>query len=107
MTQYISEITWICQILIKVGFEASTTAKLWYDNQVAFHITFNLMFHEIIKYIEIDCHFICEKIQQKLVCTRHVEIREQLQNIFTKALSLHRVDYIYNKLDIINIYALA
>lgn len=105
MAQSISEIMWICQILSEIGFEASMPTKLWCDNQAALHIACNPVFHERTKHIEIDCHFIREKIQQKLVSTGHVKTGEQLGDIFTKALSGPRVDYICNKLGMINIYA--
>lgn len=32
------------------------------DNQTPLHIASNLVYHETIKYIKIDCHFINEKI---------------------------------------------
>ena len=56
-------------------------------------------------HIQIDCHFFREKIQLDLISTRYVKTKEQLSDIFTKALSGDRVSYLCNKLGIINIYA--
>ena len=66
MTQSASEIIWIYQLLDEVGLKTSVPTKLWCDNQVAPHIASNPVFHERTKHIEIDCHFVREKILQGL-----------------------------------------
>ena len=97
---------WLHQLLAEVGVKTSVPTKLWCDNQVALHIASNPVFHERTKQIEINCHFVREKIQLSLNFIGYVKIGEQLGDIFTKALSGDRVSYLCNKLSMINIYAL-
>ena len=87
MTQSVCEIMWIRQLLMEVSIEISVPTKLWCDNQAAMHIASNLVFHEQTKHIEIDCHFVREKIQVGLISTRYMRTREQLRDIFIKPLS--------------------
>ena len=74
MTQSVCEIMWLHQLLIEVGIKTPVPTKLWCDNQASFHIASNPVFHERTKHIEIDCHFICEKIQLGLISTGYVKI---------------------------------
>ena len=92
----------MCQLLKEVGIETSIPGKLWCDNQVVMHIASNPVFYERTKHIEIDCHFIREKIQLELISTRYVKIGKQLGDIFTKPLSGDQVSYLCNKLGMIN-----
>ena len=105
MAQSACEIIWLHQLLMEVGIKTVVPAKLWCDNQAALHIASNPVFHERIKHIEIDCHFVREKIHLGLISIGYVKMGEQLDDIFTKALSGDRVSYLCNKLGMIDIYA--
>ena len=69
MAQFVCEIMWLHQLLMEVGIKTMVLEKLWCDNQAALHIASNPILHERTKYIEIDCHFVREKIQLVLIST--------------------------------------
>ena len=105
MAHVTCEFIWTRHILREIGFGDPGTMNLWCDNQTSIHIANNPVFHERTKHIKVDCHFVREKLEQKLIATNHVRTGEQLADIFTKSLVGKRVTYICNKLGMIDIYA--
>ncbi|RDX90521.1 Copia protein, partial [Mucuna pruriens] len=81
--------------------------KLYGDNQATLHIASNLIFHERTKHIEIDCHFVREKLLAKEISTKFVNSNNQLADIFTKSLNGPQIQAICSKLGAYNLYALS
>nr|CAN80319.1 hypothetical protein VITISV_017071 [Vitis vinifera] len=105
MTLATCELIWLKHLLRELRFGKDEQMKLICNNQAALHIASNLVFHERIKHIEVDCHFIREKIASRCVMTSFVNSNDQLADIFTKSLRGPKIKYICNKLGAYNIYA--
>ncbi|RVW25906.1 Retrovirus-related Pol polyprotein from transposon RE2 [Vitis vinifera] len=99
------ELIWLRHLLRELRFGKDEQMKLICDNQAALHIASNPVFHERTKHIEVDCHFIREKIASGCVATSFVNSNDQLADIFTKSLRGLRIKYICNKLGAYDVYA--
>ena len=53
-----SELLWLRWLLKDLGVSTSSATPLYCDNQSVIYIAHNDIFHERIKHIKIDCHFI-------------------------------------------------
>ena len=63
----ITEIMWLKKLLSELHFPQKKACKLFCDNKAAINISGNLVQHDRTKHVEIDRHFINEKLENKII----------------------------------------
>ncbi|KAK5832585.1 hypothetical protein PVK06_016387 [Gossypium arboreum] len=86
MAAVTAEIVWLTGLLQEIGMQNLKPVELCCDSKASIQIAANPVYHERTKHIEIDCHFVREKIQDGLIQTKHVSTTNQLADIMSKAL---------------------
>ena len=61
---------------------------LWCDNVSALTIATNPVFHAHTKHIEVDYHFVHEKVLRRDVLIKFISTQDQLADLFPKAFPL-------------------
>ncbi|GJW12069.1 putative RNA-directed DNA polymerase [Tanacetum coccineum] len=86
MASVTSEIVWILKILKDLNWEHFMPVNMFCDSQAAIKIAANPVFHERTKHLEIDLHFVREKILSGVLKTQKISSADQTTDIFTKGL---------------------
>lgn len=86
MRRVCAELAWLSRLLEEMRVSNITPISLKCDNQAAIYIAKNPVYHERTKHIEIDCHFVREKLQSGLITLSHVPTTHQLADVMTKSL---------------------
>jgi histone deacetylase 1/2 len=87
-----AEVIWIEALLKELGVRQQSPPVLWCDSIGATYLSTNPVFHARTKHIEIDFHFVRERVARKLLQVRFVSSKDQLPDIFTKPLPLSLFD---------------
>ncbi|KAK9057134.1 hypothetical protein SSX86_024501 [Deinandra increscens subsp. villosa] len=96
-----AELSWLTRLLSDLQVTNITPIDVKCDSQAAIHIAKNHVFHERTKHIELDCHFIREKLQDGLISLHHVSTQEQLADILTKNLPKPQHEKLLSKLGVL------
>lgn len=105
MAQGICELLWLKIILEDLKIQWDGPMGLYCDNKSAISIAHNPVQHDRTKHIEVDRHFIKEKLDSGLICTPYVSTDNQLADILTKGLSSTAFQTIVSKLGMENTYS--
>lgn len=76
--------------------------KLWCDNLGATYMCANSIFHARTKHIEIDYHFVRDKVTVGELQVNFVSTKDQLVDIFTKPLPIPQFQFLRDKLQVVN-----
>ena len=103
MSSAVSEITWLLGLFKELGVNVQLPITIFSDSKSAIQLAANPVLHERTKHIEIDCHFIRDKIKAGQVDTAYVHTHQQLADILTKGLNQVQHVHLLGKLGVINI----
>ncbi|CAJ2655096.1 unnamed protein product [Trifolium pratense] len=105
MAQGICEGLWIHRVLEELKMKIELSLKLYSDSKAAISIAHNPVQHDRTKHIEIDRHFIKEKLDAGIICLPFVTSSQQTADILTKSLARPTFEHLIGKLGMIDIYA--
>ena len=102
MSTACSKIVWLRGLLEELRFpQATSTSHV--DHTSAIQIATNPIFHERTKHIEVDCHFIRDTLESRVISLPHISSDLQVADIFTKALTQQRHQFLVGKLLLVNL----
>lgn len=104
LAQGICEILWIRRLLEELKISQSSPMKLYCDNKAAISISHNPVLHDRTKHVEVDKHFIKEKIEDGSVCMTYIPTEQQVADVFTKGLFKKQFDFLNSKLTMEDIF---
>ncbi|KAL0557133.1 hypothetical protein IC582_005651 [Cucumis melo] len=104
MSLRICEEIWLQKVLSDLHQECETPLKLFCDNKDAISIANNSVQHDRTKHVEIDRHFIKERLDSGSICIPYIPSSRQVVDVLTKGLLRPNFDFCVSKLGLIDIY---
>ncbi|KAK9065740.1 hypothetical protein SSX86_015141 [Deinandra increscens subsp. villosa] len=98
MRRVTAELAWLTRLLHEFSLPSMVPIPLKCDSQAAIHIARNPVYHERTKHIDLDCHFVREKVADGLLDLQHVSTNAQLADMLTKSLPGPQHRYLLSKL---------
>ena len=86
VTNAAAEVSWLRQLLAQLHVPVSLAVLVYCDNIITVYMSANTVQHQRTKHVEIDLHFVRERVATGAVRVLHVPTSSQYTDIFTKGL---------------------
>ncbi|XP_071739272.1 secreted RxLR effector protein 161-like [Rutidosis leptorrhynchoides] len=84
----------------EIGFSPKEAIQILCDNEAAIAISENPVQHDLTKHVEIDRHFIREKLDGEIISLSSIRSEDQLADILTKSVNGRLFSDVLSKLNI-------
>jgi len=81
-----TEVIWLQYLLRDLQILSISTLILWYDNLGTTYLSANPIFHAPTKHVEVDYHFVRDRVAKKEIRIRFIPSQDQFADVFTKPL---------------------
>ena len=105
MAQGVCELLWLQKLLKEMRLSEGSKLTLYCDNKASISIAHNPVQHDRTKHVEIDRHFIKEKLVNDVLSLFHISSEKQLADVFTKGLNHRTFHAMICKLGMCDIFA--
>lgn len=104
VAQGICELLWLKLLLRELKIADIQPMKLYCDNKAAIDISHNPVHHDRTKHVEVDRHFIKEKIEEGVISMTYVPTSQQTTDLLTKGLVKPVFEKLVDKLGMFNVF---
>jgi hypothetical protein len=79
-----AEVIWLQYVLRDLQILSNSAPTIWCDNLGTTYLFANPIFHARTKYVEVDYHFVRDKVAKKEIQICFIPSHDQLVDVFTK-----------------------
>lgn len=101
MAHATAELLWVQSLLTELGIPFAKPT-LFCDNLSVVALSHNPVLHARTRHMELDIHFVREKVVSKALSIVHVPASEQIADVFTKLVSSLQFPVLRDKLNVCN-----
>lgn len=101
----VCERMWLQRMLKELKLATDSPIKIKGNSKSAIAMVENPIYHERTKHVEIDKHFIKEKIDMGIIDLAHIPAQLQVDDVFTKPLARALLEEFRSKLGMTDIYS--
>ena len=83
-----------------MNLQCTSTPVIWCDNKSATELAKNPVYHSRTKHIELDMHFIRDKVVAKELQINYIPSEEQIVDVLTKPLTFNHFNFFRSKLNV-------
>jgi hypothetical protein len=95
---------WVQILLKELKIYSLEATKLWCDNMGAKFLSTNLVFHARMKHIEVDYHFVWERVLKRPLEIDFIFSKDQVVDDFTKPLLVWLFENFKHNLNLVRLW---